>query len=273
MITITPKMPDAVARQYSLREFITPDRAVEFLNRSEGVKVNRRLRNKKVAEYSRDMREGRWNDENPEPISISPDGYVINGQHRLHAVIDSETSHWFVITYNVLQTVQRVMDIGARRSAADFTGFTTQEIAVARALMGYKDTSNPEISDFATNHIIAIKFGFEAVNGYGKVPKVLIAPVIAGISRVYHFGSVDVTRLREFGQVIASGRPNKMPDDGAALQLREWLLHGQTRVRGAAELYVIHHNKTVFAIRKFLNRQDVDKILEVDAAKLFPLPS
>jgi hypothetical protein len=94
---------------------VAPERARELLG---GNTHNRNLRGRLVSAYAADMAAGRWV-ENGETIKISIDGTVIDGQHRLHAVIQSEETVKFLIIFNLPMSSQDTVDTGAKRSFAD----------------------------------------------------------------------------------------------------------------------------------------------------------
>jgi predicted nucleic acid-binding Zn ribbon protein len=65
--------------------YVTPEMAERWLGHN---KVNRNLRNRRVDQFARDMRSGRWQ-LTGEAIKFGKSGNLIDGQHRLWAVIES----------------------------------------------------------------------------------------------------------------------------------------------------------------------------------------
>lgn len=57
-----------------------------------GSQLNREIRPQRVEEYLEEMKAGRWHDLLSDPISITADGFVLNGQHRLAAATRIEWS-------------------------------------------------------------------------------------------------------------------------------------------------------------------------------------
>ena len=94
---------------------MTPKLAQKYLEKNES---NRNLRPKKVAEYRRQMEKGYWH-LTPQGISISPEGKLINGQHRLHAVIAFGEAVPMVVTTGVPHEAQQYMDTGVTRRIYD----------------------------------------------------------------------------------------------------------------------------------------------------------
>ena len=69
---------------------VTPDVAKRLLGIN--YEEQRNVQPSRVEVYARDMAEGHWNSQSQSPIRISSDGQVIDGQHRLLAVIKSGVS-------------------------------------------------------------------------------------------------------------------------------------------------------------------------------------
>src|SRR5699024_1401804 len=91
---------------------------------------NRRKKPTKIVQYARDMAAGRWL-MTGEPIKFSPDGILRDGQNRLYAVIEADTTVTMVVGRNIPADAMVVMDAGAPRSRAD-----------ALYLKGYVDGKN-----------------------------------------------------------------------------------------------------------------------------------
>ncbi|MCP3805395.1 hypothetical protein NLX83_39625 [Allokutzneria sp. A3M-2-11 16] len=94
---------------------ITPAAAEEILARNTH---NRNLRRRIVAGYALDMAAGTW-PENGESIKIATDGTVIDGQHRLAAIVESGTTQRMLVVANLPMQVQETVDGGAKRTFGD----------------------------------------------------------------------------------------------------------------------------------------------------------
>ena len=109
---------------------VNPDIAQRWLR---GNVVNRSLRAAKVQQYAADMAAGRWNF-SESAICFSPDGQLLNGQHRLHAIVASGTSVVLLVIRNMPADAMVTMDIGSARTAADalkFVGEAHQALLAA----------------------------------------------------------------------------------------------------------------------------------------------
>jgi len=96
---------------------VTPLMAQQWL---ENNNTNRTLRKANVIRLANEIIEGRWVcDPALPPIAIGDDGQVLNGQHRLHAVVKSGVSVRMYVAFNVPAHVMGVVDQAIPRSAAD----------------------------------------------------------------------------------------------------------------------------------------------------------
>jgi hypothetical protein len=65
------------------------------------------------------------------PLRFDEAGDIIDGQHRLWAVINSETSQEFMFVYGISRAAQIVMDMGKSRNLGDFLSMR-KEVNVSR---------------------------------------------------------------------------------------------------------------------------------------------
>lgn len=94
---------------------VTPDEARELLKTNQH---NRNLRENVVEKYARDMKAGRWS-LTGEAVKVDWYGNLIDGQHRLHAIVEADVPAPLTIIRNLDPETQAVMDAGARRNTAD----------------------------------------------------------------------------------------------------------------------------------------------------------
>lgn len=95
---------------------VTPDMAQRLLNTSNH--GNRKIRPAVVNKYARAMSAGDWRF-SPEAISISKTGRLLNGQHRMSAVVASGRTIRFMFALGFDDDVFEVLDRGVARTAAD----------------------------------------------------------------------------------------------------------------------------------------------------------
>lgn len=106
------------------REIITPEIARSWLNRN--VQNNRNLRDSQVMAYARAMVDGEWREGQGDPIRFTTGGQLIDGQHRLHAVIlagEMTGNAPFGIEMSVIRGLDPsalfTIDTGAKRTFGD----------------------------------------------------------------------------------------------------------------------------------------------------------
>lgn len=97
-------------------ENVTPDIAFRWL--TEHNTWNRDISQIRVDGYVREMTEGRWRF-NGEGIQFDWNGVLLNGQHRLSAIVESETTQTFLIVRGLDPQTQITMDQGTRRAPDD----------------------------------------------------------------------------------------------------------------------------------------------------------
>ena len=97
---------------------VTPEIAAAWLATQ---KRNRPLHPRVVNRYASEMASGQWR-RTGDPIKFDKDGNLIDGQHRLNAVIRAGTSVLMDIVTGIEPEAQNYMDRGLGRSAADTFG-------------------------------------------------------------------------------------------------------------------------------------------------------
>jgi hypothetical protein len=96
-------------------ELVTPEMARNWLG--ERIRT-RNMRVTKVSEYALDMKEGRWHV--AAALVFNVDGRLIDGQHRLEAVVEYGESVLFNVVRNAVPEALLVVDTGIKRLLADF---------------------------------------------------------------------------------------------------------------------------------------------------------
>lgn len=94
---------------------ITSAMAQEWLKRNTR---NRPLSDRRVKEYARDMQAGVWL-LNGEAIKLATDGTILDGQHRLAAIVEADVALETLVVMGLPAHTQDTMDSGRRRTAGD----------------------------------------------------------------------------------------------------------------------------------------------------------
>lgn len=96
-------------------EDIGPEKARAYLEFRDG---QRPLSRQKVYELAHKMRAGRWQ-LSQDAIAFDEHGCLINGQHRLQAIVDTGLELPFLVVRGLPESAFAVMDQGKRRSGGD----------------------------------------------------------------------------------------------------------------------------------------------------------
>ncbi|MFB6626466.1 MULTISPECIES: hypothetical protein [unclassified Streptomyces] len=94
---------------------VTPELAKKWLSQNTH---NRPLRKRAIADYARDMAAGSWL-QNGEAIKFAEDGTLLDGQHRLNAVVAAGVDVTMLVVSGLPRATQETMDAGRKRTAAD----------------------------------------------------------------------------------------------------------------------------------------------------------
>jgi len=99
---------------------ITPEMAAIMLEKNQ---TNRRLNPRLVSQYAKDMKNGEWKTTH-QGIAINCLGFVVDGQHRLAAIVESGVAIWLLVTaYNEsIGAMASPIDMHMRRKITDITG-------------------------------------------------------------------------------------------------------------------------------------------------------
>lgn len=196
---------------------------------------NRSIRKAKVVQYASDMAHGRWV-LNGEPIIVSRDGNLNDGQHRCLAVIDSNTPVPVCLMFGVERETRLTVDQGAMRSASDFLHMdgvpnSALSAAIARMVIAYEYSrglninqanylSSAEIRErVATDPAIATAATFGTSNH--TYSKKFAAGSLVGFA-FYVLGHIDKADAKSFMERVCRGDGLKMKDP--AHTLREKLM-------------------------------------------------
>lgn len=98
--------------------YLTPEVATSMLARKN---TNRSFRLPQLNKLKRAMELGRW-EINGETIIFDEDGRLIEGQHRLKAVVESGVSIWSFCVHGIDRERFKTMGQGAKRTAGDILG-------------------------------------------------------------------------------------------------------------------------------------------------------
>jgi hypothetical protein len=122
-------------------ELITPEMAKHWLTVANT--NNRSLSQSHVADLARMMASGQWI-LSGQTISFDENGRLVDGQHRLSAVVKSGVSAPFLVVRGVPSNAFAVIDVGRNRSAGTIAQLSKLQdpstvVAITRVLMALRD--------------------------------------------------------------------------------------------------------------------------------------
>jgi len=129
---------------------VTPQMAERWLPANTR---NRHIRWKAVDRYAEDMASGRWRFTG-EGIKFSRSGRLLDGQHRLLAIVKSGASVQMVVSTNLDEDAQDNMDTNIKRSGAD--------------MLSWREIKNPSIVS-ALCRVIAVGLDDTSAISHGRI--------------------------------------------------------------------------------------------------------
>lgn len=183
------------------RELITPELAQSLLNQNTH---NRNIRMPLVWQYSADMSNGKWKRNTAETIKIASSGRILDGQHRLKAVVHSNTCQYMDIVYDMDASVFDVIDTGKSRNAGDV--FKISGIKNANTVPGiisvYNRLKKSYVADTREKYVVGTnqdilkqyyenpnfwaRITTETIGFYAAFAKILAPSMIGGVHAYLH---------------------------------------------------------------------------------------
>lgn len=192
-------------------ETITPEIASKILGANTD---NRKLNLNHVKFLSDQIVSGNWK-ETGDPVKIAPNGRLLDGQHRLSAIVKSEHPISVWVARDVPEEVFTVLDTGKVRSAGDALSIaglksSTSQAALAKAVMAYdsgkinnksRSITNQETLDFCKQHDLLPSVNLAATYALKG------SPVKAGIIAITHylFSRIDQDQADSFMESLCLG--------------------------------------------------------------------
>ena len=241
-------------------ETITPERARELLKNNTR---NRKVRESHVEYLANEMAQGRWV-VSPAAIALSPDGVLVDGQHRLIAALQAGATIQQWVAYDVPMQVQDVIDGGAGRSVADQLHLSDDlpnanvRVGAARAVVSVAVYyQNYKLSIHSVRFVLGqfgdqIEYVISAVREFRPGMKTWLIGTLA-------FALAAEPGLAGFVKQVGSGVDLKKGDP--AKTLRDWLTNAENQRlkssyrRNAIECvlnaaYNAHHGAQLTQLRK-----------------------
>ena len=201
---------------------ITPAIAQQMLS---GNTKNRNVRETKVAEITGAMVRGEYDGLNGETIKFgpwraghgNPFGMLLDGQHRLRAVVRSGCSVQMFVAYNVNPQAQETIDIGTKRSVADMlqirggVGVTDAKNTASGLRLLYRYSTTRDIRATPPNEtpqqLLTFYEKHEGITHSANEARTLHDVLIPAFATMFHylFHSVDTADANDFLGRLAAG--------------------------------------------------------------------
>lgn len=253
---------------------VTPAMAHDWMKQNTH---NRTLRSSVVERYARDMASGEWRLTH-QGIALDGNGIVLDGQHRLQAIIDSNTTVRMPVTFGVPAGAQLVVDTQLVRSIHDAatlsgTPVSAAHIVTTRALhRGFRTIlttmTRVEFMAIYARHQKAIDFAVEHTGGQTKHPSTR-GGIRGAIARAHYHENHD--RLVAFCKILLSGVPQDVEADMMALTLRNMALENKWTSRSGTGLAAESYRKAARAIQLFCAKDRQDRLYAIPR-EIYPLP-
>lgn len=263
---MSPKKKPAMSFEYTL---VTPKMAEQWLekqNTSEDDR-NRNVRGVKVAAFARAMKEGKWRATH-QGISFDENGNLLDGQHRLRAIVSSGVSIWLIVGYNQPRQNMAVIDRGSTRTTGDtlriLYGMTSSSkrggagriiLSVKRGVpSGNLFLTDEEVAEELTQNAEHYDWLFDHCHG-SKWP----SPIIAALCYAY---PVNPVRVREFGSLLVE--PVNVPAGSIVFRAIEIAKLGcKTRQPGGSERVVLFR-RMLRCLMAFLKNERLKQVKDSD---------
>jgi len=264
---------------------VTPELALKWLETNDN---NRPVSQARVQQLAKDMTDGVF-ELTHQGIAFDSAGLLIDGQHRLWAVVESKKTVEMFVGFGLDRSeVVHYIDDGRPRSMTDKLGYggidtNKRRVSVVRTMLLHYRTQHfagrsvepgtytwhnkhgrVRATAFAEFHELvrpAVDFALDGCGGKAH------ACVAAAVGSAWYTQNHD--RLAEFQQMLASGEISSK-NDNSIIRLRDFLMNSGLTSGGESarcEIFV----RACTALRAFCERRSLQKLYAVPTAP-FPIP-
>jgi hypothetical protein len=253
----------------TVTETMTPDKALKILEENLG--ANRDVRQSWVVELARRIANGEWQ-ETHQGIAFDVNGKLIDGQHRLWAIVEAAKPVKIRVTYNVSSVAMVAVDDGKIRSLLDVAkldGFAknislnSAHTSCAKFMLQSQrkwdsrlNPSKPEALAFLHKYLHRVDLGVRLLKASPK-RGLSTAPLMAVVARAADHA--DEQDLARFVRILHSGVQDSN-EDVAVILLRNWIQNALMRNMRLDPQTV--YRKAQRALRAFLDREVLSNLYE-----------
>lgn len=238
---------------------------------------NRRLNKERVNFYAKQMAVGQWKLTH-QGIAISTTGQLLDGQHRLHAVIQSGATVAMMVTFDLEESAMTEVDNGQARNISQrlrIAGVAIDNVILSVANRMRRGISKnqhrftvPELQKFLDDYLEGIDSAITEVPA--KVQGIGNSHVRAAVARAYYHLETEV--VSDFCHTLKEGQSKTGRSIRPAFLLAQWSAsHAVRSLAGANEVGIKLYMLTENALMHFDRGQET-KTLKAVERELFPLP-
>jgi len=209
-------------REVTKTENINPSKARMYLERNESDDYNNRnLKEWKIEQYAKDMKSGKW-EFNGETIKFSRTGRLLDGQHRLLAIIMADVTIKMEVRYGLEDKVIPTIDTGTPRQSSDvltINGFenATKISSIVKFVLNFRSgqydqasrayskgkhaITNEMVLDYVKKHKKSLYESYSY--GYNKDNNIISGTYLGGLH--YIFKKISESEANDFCSRVADG--------------------------------------------------------------------
>jgi len=183
------------------QEIITPELAKQYLLLN--INKNRALQQNRIKFYAKQMKADQW-PVTSQGISFDTLGRMIDGQHRLLAIVEACIPVEMAVIRDVPVQSFRVLDSGMGRTLAFRADMKTTTAAIAGAIhrfLGGNFAATISVDDLAATYGV-FKKEVDAVGNARSMPKISVAPIMAAVAihmkQGNHYAFLQYKAMTEF---------------------------------------------------------------------------
>jgi len=268
---------------FSSYEQISPEKAAAMV---ELMPPNRRINKTKVKYYALLMRNRQWDENHPQGLVFNQNVRLIDGQHRLQAVIESGVTVQFYCTYNALDKCVLNLDNGLSRTVdqtGQIMGLGTDKLAIAIARALFIRIGQSVVTRNIEGALLLKMFqAHEDSITFAKVrfsnQFIAYAPIRAIIARA-HYQALNnpesvaygrISSLTKFIEVLDTGFAESLLDS-PIIALRNAYLSSKTKSGSSEKVKLIFAGKTITALQKYL-KLEPSKLIKESKTQPFTIP-
>lgn len=242
---------------------ITPEIATNYLNKNP---KNRNMNMRTVSSYARQMKNGSWQ-MNGESIKLDENNQLIDGQHRMSAVVKAGIPVDMMVTFGIPTDAIKTIDTGKPRSNADHLrihGFNGDLNVIAAAIRIINDFTDgkyqekhekltpTEVIEFCEKHSGV----FHSLERVPTGDKFLPRSIAVGLH--YVFSKHNAARAEEFFAQLSSGA--NLSPKSPVLALRARLIGVQAESKRARVNRRMYVSYAVAAFNSYCQRRELSHL-------------